>query len=178
MIEQGIFLRSYPIKENSFIVKILTDSFGSLPALLKGSKKAIFRKLIFPGTFMDVELVKTKGEIMILNEYSIIRSPNISSFRQSILLSSYLDIIDKIARGAFESVKRVYANIFFENETQFKDLDWFVKSLKEEFYYAGFVDELHYEKDISDFKALKKQMIEILGYLPKSIKLIEKEFYE
>ncbi|AEE15109.1 hypothetical protein Thena_1497 [Thermodesulfobium narugense DSM 14796] len=178
MTNQVIFLKSYPIKENSFIVKILTDSEGSLPALLRGSKKNILRKLIFPGTLMDVELVKTKGEIMILNEYRIIRSPNISSFRQSILLSSYLDIIDKIARGHFESVQRVYTNIFFEDETQFKDLDWFIRCLKEEFYYAGFMDKLTYEKDVGDFKTIKRQIIEILGYLPKSIRLIEKEFYE
>lgn len=177
MVYRSIFLRSFPIRESSFIVKILTDEEGSVPVFLRGSRKNIFRKLVFPGTFMDVELVKTKNEVAILNEYNVIRSPEIKSFNQSILLSSYLDIIDKIARGAFESVERIAENIVSEGETQFKDLAWLVRCLNEEFYCAGFLDKILCNDDVNDFKNIKRRIIEILGYLPKSIKLVDKEVY-
>ncbi|MEO1784284.1 recombination protein O N-terminal domain-containing protein [Thermodesulfobium sp. 4217-1] len=177
MIYRGIFLRSFPIRENSFIVKILTDQEGSVPVFLRGNKKNIFRKLVFPGTLVDIELVKTKSEVAILNEYNIIRSPEIKSFNQSILLLSYLDIIDKIARGAFESVERVAENIISDGETQFKDLAWLVRCLNEEFYCAGFLDTTVCNDDVEDYKNIKRRIIDILGYLPKSIKLVDKEVY-
>ncbi|WP_448590072.1 recombination protein O N-terminal domain-containing protein [Thermodesulfobium sp.] len=178
MINCGIFLRSYPVRENSFIFKILTNGQGSVPALLRGSKKRVFSKLIFPGSLIDVELIKTRGEIMILNDYKVIKSPMITSFRQSILLSLYLEVLDKIAKGAFESVQRVFKNIILDDETQFKDLNWLIRCLNEEFYYAGFLDKFSHEKCTGDLKTLKKQIIETLGYLPKSLKLIEKEYHE
>jgi hypothetical protein len=177
MIYRGIFLRSFPIRESSFIIKVLTDQEGSTPAFLRGSKKNNLMKLVFPGTLMDVELIKTKGEIAILNEYEVIRSPEIKSFNQSILLLSYLDIIDKIARGIFESVERVGRNIISNEETQFKDLAWLIRCLNEEFYYAGFLDVMACKDNINDFKVIKNRIIEILGYLPKSIKLVNKEVY-
>jgi DNA repair protein RecO len=177
MIYRGIFLRSFPIRESSFIVKVLTDQEGSVPVFLRGKKKNIFRKLVFPGTLMDVELIKTKSEIAILNEYNVIRSPEIKSFNQSILLLSYLDIIDKIARGVFESVERVAKNIISNGETQFKDQAWLVRCLNEEFYCAGFLDAISCNENIHDYKTIKSRIIEILGYLPKSIKLVDKEVY-
>ena len=105
---RSIVLCRIPFKENSFLVKLLTDNLGIISVIVQGARKTVspFFSQFEIGNCLAVHIIKTRtSDLSILKDSVIIKCSDFSkcSYLQLLALQSATEIFSQIEIPEYES---------------------------------------------------------------------------